>query len=972
MSAPPVELPPSHSTSGHHDGLGRRTLRFDREDGVILERLQVRPELAAFEAPLRERMERAVAFEDERFARVRAIERDPGGGLTVVSEFVAGNRVCDLLEAAAGLSAEDATSLSVDAALGFLLEVLPALAALHTVAGFTHGSVGPDRTVLTPTGQVVLLDSIFGHTLERLHFNRRRLWSELRIAAPPAAGPTRFDIAADLGQASLTGVMIVVGRLLKDSEYPDGLNALVNEVVEIAQIRGSARFASGLHQFLQRTLPIEGRKPYASADEAATELRQLAREIGTERCRTALVAFVDDMNRTLAASELHAASSAATFAGAFEAAAETIALDEYDPAFDEDAIVASAENEELIVASVEDEEFVVPSVDFEELVVVASVEDEELAAAVEDERATSFELLDSLVPESAVEPIAFEEEAEPAVAFEPEPVAWIEPEFEPVEEPIEEPIAAGEAEAPAFDPIPEELVAQSEMHVASPDENARNLMDRDAVRELAVGREIELVRERFAMEAERVPEPRIAFDEAFPDPAIQGPSAAPLLELQQETAAWRAAFVSLDEEQPKPAAPEPVAEPEPIPSARKRKRGAKADRDKLRSNAPGPVFVPPPAVAPMAPITMAPPAPAPRMPAPLYVPQAMPAYGGGQQSAYGRSEPVRQEPVIKASPPPTLVPAAAAPIGLRLKSDSPGGHMPIAPRVERREDRHEARSAVTAVPHLARGASERTSSFPWKLVAGVVLVLVGVGVGRAYWPERKPSSSASAATGSTRPQPDAAAAAAVLTGGTAGSIVISTQPAGVRVLLDGDPKGETPLTLDAVPPGRHTLTFITASGTVKKTVRVESGKSISLDVPVGPGMVVIFTPIVLDISESGRSLGTTELERLILSPGRHVLTFTSREYGYSSSQTVEVEPGEERSITVIPMGEISLNADPWAYISIDGKNTGKQTPIARLEVPLGTHEIKFTHPDLGEKTLTAVVTAATTATLSVDLNKPKD
>ena len=50
------------------------------------------------------------------------------------------------------------------------------------------------------------------------------------------------------------------------------------------------------------------------------------------------------------------------------------------------------------------------------------------------------------------------------------------------------------------------------------------------------------------MEAERVPEPRIAFDESFPDPALQKPSAAPLLELQQETAAWRAAFVSLDEE----------------------------------------------------------------------------------------------------------------------------------------------------------------------------------------------------------------------------------------------------------------------------------------------------------------------------------------------------------------------------------------------------------------------------------------
>src|SRR5688500_11836877 len=76
MSAPPVELPPSHTTSGHHDGLGRRTLHFDREDGTILERLHVRPELGAFEAALRERMERGAAFEDERFARVRAIERD--------------------------------------------------------------------------------------------------------------------------------------------------------------------------------------------------------------------------------------------------------------------------------------------------------------------------------------------------------------------------------------------------------------------------------------------------------------------------------------------------------------------------------------------------------------------------------------------------------------------------------------------------------------------------------------------------------------------------------------------------------------------------------------------------------------------------------------------------------------------------------------------------------------------------------
>ena len=396
MSAPPLELPPSHSTSGHHDGLGRRTLRFDREDGMILERLQLRPELWAFETPLRERLERAAAFEDERFARVRAIERDPAGGLTVVSEFVAGNRVCDLLEAASGLSAEEATSLSVDAALGFLLEILPALAALHSVAGFSHGAVGPDRTVLTPTGQVVLLDSIFGHTLERLQFNRRRLWTELRIAAPAAAGPTRFDIAADLGQASLTAVMIVIGHLLNDNEYPDGLTAVVDEVVEIAQIRGSARFASGLHQFLERTLPIPGRKPYATADEAAAELRQLAREIGIDRCRAALVSFVDDMNRNLEAIETSAAWS-----GRSATEAEPIAASEYDLTFDEDATVAATDDEELIILSAEDEEPVF-------------VAEEPIAA---DENAISFELLEAFVTETPAEE-------------DPEPVA--EPAYEPI------------------------------------------------------------------------------------------------------------------------------------------------------------------------------------------------------------------------------------------------------------------------------------------------------------------------------------------------------------------------------------------------------------------------------------------------------------------------------------------------------------------------------------------------------------
>src|SRR5512138_3814305 len=101
MSAPPPDPPLSISSSGHLDGLGRRLVVFDREDGAMLEALHVRPEISAFETALRDRIARLAAFEDERFARIHGLERDPDtGDLVVISQFVPGSRLSDLLDVA--------------------------------------------------------------------------------------------------------------------------------------------------------------------------------------------------------------------------------------------------------------------------------------------------------------------------------------------------------------------------------------------------------------------------------------------------------------------------------------------------------------------------------------------------------------------------------------------------------------------------------------------------------------------------------------------------------------------------------------------------------------------------------------------------------------------------------------------------------------------------------------------------------
>src|SRR4029077_14281867 len=123
MPVDAVDSDSSESSSGYEDGLGRRVLAFDRETGGLLERLILRPELAVFEPTLQARMAVIAGLEDERFSPPRAIERDADDRLTVVSECVAGRRLSELLDSAA----DHGIVAGLDAGLGLLLELLPAL-----------------------------------------------------------------------------------------------------------------------------------------------------------------------------------------------------------------------------------------------------------------------------------------------------------------------------------------------------------------------------------------------------------------------------------------------------------------------------------------------------------------------------------------------------------------------------------------------------------------------------------------------------------------------------------------------------------------------------------------------------------------------------------------------------------------------------------------------------------------------------
>ena len=106
---------------------------------------------------------------------------------------------------------------------------------------------------------------------------------------------------------------------------------------------------------------------------------------------------------------------------------------------------------------------------------------------------------------------------------------------------------------------------------------------------------------------------------------------------------------------------------------------------------------------------------------------------------------------------------------------------------------------------------------------------------------------------------------------------------------------------------------------------------------------------------------------LTLPAGRHELNLVNSELGVRTSVVAQVSPGRATAVKVqLPTGVLSMNALPWAEVWLDGEKIG-ETPIGNLQVRVGTHDVVFRNPDLGERHVTTVVTAKEPTRLSVDL-----
>jgi len=219
-------------------------------------------------------------------------------------------------------------------------------------------------------------------------------------------------------------------------------------------------------------------------------------------------------------------------------------------------------------------------------------------------------------------------------------------------------------------------------------------------------------------------------------------------------------------------------------------------------------------------------------------------------------------------------------------------------------------------------------------------------------------------------------AAAAPAAASAGTLQVTSEPSRIAIVVDGVARGVTPLTLPDLAVGTHVLAVRFSTATVERRVEITQGATNALHVvaPATPGSVAGWLSVdvasPLQIFEEGRLVGTTNIGRLLLPPGEHVLDFVSDELGFRAQRTVTVRPGAATDVRLeLPAVTLAVNAQPWAEVFVDGERIG-ETPIGNLSRPVGRHEVVLRHPDLGERRRTVTLTTNGPNRISVDMRRP--
>lgn len=276
------------------DGLGERRLIQD-PSGVVRELLCIRAELTsvpAFEFSLRDRFRRLGSFQHPYFVPARVVERlsDRSRSLALVSDRFNGIRLAQLLPRIA----QRGVRLDIDTTVFWLRQLLDALARFHESSrDIAHGALGTDRVILTSNGRLMVTEYALGAAIERLAYPADRYWRELRIPVLRGAQPIRLDQRTDVAQVGVLALSLILGRVLRDDEYPARIGDLLAAAWAAVPAGGFEPVPPPLRQWIARTLQLDPSRSFGSADESSQELERICETIEFPGSPASVHAFLE-------------------------------------------------------------------------------------------------------------------------------------------------------------------------------------------------------------------------------------------------------------------------------------------------------------------------------------------------------------------------------------------------------------------------------------------------------------------------------------------------------------------------------------------------------------------------------------------------------------------------------------------------------------------------------------------------------
>jgi len=204
-----------------------------------------------------------------------------------------------------------------------------------------------------------------------------------------------------------------------------------------------------------------------------------------------------------------------------------------------------------------------------------------------------------------------------------------------------------------------------------------------------------------------------------------------------------------------------------------------------------------------------------------------------------------------------------------------------------------------------------------------------------------------------------------------GDLDLTSDPSGATVKLDGREVGKTPLTLERLPVGEHTLDLDkdgTYAARRQITIAANTLEKLSLKLDRLKGKLTVFSdPREATVALDGKEIGTTPLS-LETEAGPHALRLTKE--GYKPHEETLTLPANKETRTRIALrstrGTLEvLSTPPGATVRIDGAPRGQAPTTLTLEE--GTYEVQLVLPKHRRETRRVQIASEQTIRLRLDL-----